>query len=103
MKRLICLMCVVMIMFGTVTTFAEELQSIFNKYEIINTPERIVAGTDASGLIAYVYEDAGVAAYDITEDKKLFVLLGFDLKLAPWYEGSSAVVINSDNEAEGIV
>lgn len=103
MKKTICLLCALMLIFCTVTAFAEELQSFFNKYEIINTPERIVAGTDASGLIAYVYEDAGVAAYDITEDKKLFVLLGFDLKLAPWYEGTSAVVINSDNEAEGIV
>ncbi len=98
-KIFVAILCIFLI--SSIFVNAEELQSIFNKYEIINTPERIVAGVDASQMLVYVRDEMGIGVYDITEDKKLFDV-DSSKKLGPWKD-NSAVLIDKDGNVEGII
>lgn len=82
---------------------AESFTTAFNKYELISTSERVVAGVDPEALIAYCINEGAVGAYDITEDIKLF---DFDEnwgRVAPFYEDGTAVVIDREGMVLGFV
>ncbi len=75
----------------------------FNKYEIVSTTERSVAGIDAKGLIVYGKNNDKVTAYDLLTDSPVFDLVASQDKVAPFNSDGTAVVTGKEGYASAVV
>ena len=76
---------------------------VFEKYEIVSTPERSVAGIDAKGLMVYGKYDNVITAYDLLTDSAAFELGANQDKVAPFNGDGTAVITGKTGYAATIV
>lgn len=75
----------------------------FDKYEIVSTKERTVAGVDAKGLMVYAQNDEKTTAYDLATDSTAFSLGENYDKVAPFFSDGTAVITGKEGYASAIV
>ncbi len=92
----------VMVLLASVLTGAVKPDS-FDKYEIVSTPERSVAGIDAGGLMVYGKHEGIITAYDLVTDTPAFDLGENQDRVAPFNSDGTAVITGKEGYAATIV
>ena len=100
-REILALVCVI-----TISVYMPVLAlnpDAFEKYELVSTEDRSIAGVDVNGLVAYGKNHNSITAYDIITDTPLFEFGENQEKIAPFYIDETAVIIGKTGYACGIV
>lgn len=104
LRKIICLSvcCLLTCTFVISANGIASVSTLFDKYEIVSTPDRIPAGADPENLIVYGAADSVYSAYGIEKDEKLFDLDPLWKSVAPYKKGA-AVVTDAEGRAVAII